>query len=80
VAGVRRAAYEVECGHRQGGNRVETFTVSNSFRREIDLASDEDRAAGVPRCGTMPCGEHNNDRLSNPWPVVISLADGSTSI
>jgi hypothetical protein len=40
---VGHAARKGERGHHHGGKRLKTFTVSNFFHHEINLASDEDR-------------------------------------
>jgi hypothetical protein len=86
---VGHAAHEGERGHHHGGKRLKTktFTVSNSFRHEINLASDEDRRGAsapglVAFLATASCGaaSDNNDRLSTLWREVISLASVERSL
>jgi hypothetical protein len=85
---VGHAAHEGERGHHHGGKRLKTktFTVSNSFRHEINLASDEDRRGAsapglVAFLATASCGaaSDKNDRLSTLWREVISLASVARS-
>jgi hypothetical protein len=86
---VGHAAHEGERGHHHGGKRLKTktFTVRNSFRHEINLASDEDRRGAsapglVAFLATASCGaaSDNNDRLSTLWREVISLASVERSL